>query len=674
MRGILAKLTCLIVLVFSVALMPQTGWAQLSSGSYVTTGQTGAQTQIDAFHTSSFTIAVQDPTLFKGGVFTMKAGTATHDPITFRLYDSPAKTTVLAEKSYPSTSAFCAAHGGNCQSYAPTDFSFPSPVTLNVGQTYYAELTSPAPDAQSKAYFIKGAKGCYVAKAGGRIEPGSSCTGGEVIVPANQPYLSVDITDPLPEPEPDEETVEEVTYPVTVVNDGDEPTPDDSHVYVELPVGVTFVDDTSENATCTAAGSVVDCQLDTPLQPGEESEIGITVDVPDTIPDGTPLSTTVYADRNGSPVPLAPGQCVANSSIDCMSDNWNKGDFESTHDNIADAVEEDVKAYMAGRLDSLVSALDQESRLIAFRDTACGFSKSASLNGAGNETAARLNGTGAMSIKGTIIPTADVPEVCSDTNVWAEADFRYVAGDRDTTGNNALATVGVEHLLNDALLVGLRASLDYTDVSFGRSSLADSDISGYGWFAGPYFSAELFPNVFLDGFAGYGTSWNDYDGNYSGFDLSGDFTTQRLLGYVNLSGAFEAGRFVLSPLAGVSLGREWSDAFSVSNNQLGGTEVDSQTAELGRANARLDIAYKVIEEGNEKLDLIAAPSVSYDFLRDNSDVANALLGNSAWRGGIDGGFRYAHGNFGAGLTVGYEGIGVADWNAYRGQVQMNYTW
>ncbi|MEY3083503.1 MAG: hypothetical protein RJA94_3488, partial [Pseudomonadota bacterium] len=84
--------------------------------------------------------------------------------------------------------------------------------------------------------------------------------------------------------------------------------------------------------------------------------------------------------------------------------------------------------------------------------------------------------------------------------------------------------------------------------------------------------------------------------------------------------------------------------------------------------------YKVIEEGNERLDLIAAPSVSYDFLRDDSDVANALLGDSAWRAGLDGGFRYAHGNFGAGLTVGYEGIGVADWNAYRGQVQMNYTW
>ena len=674
MRGILAKFTSLIILAFGMVGLPYAGQAQSPSGSYVSTGQTGAQTQIDAFHTTSFTIAVQDATSFKGGVFTMKAGSATHDPVTFRLYDSPAKSTLLAEKSYSTTSAFCAAHGGNCQSYAPTDFSFASPVVLAAGQTYYAELTSPAPDAQSKAYFIKGAKGCYVAKAGGGIEPGSSCAGSEIIVPANTPYLSVDITDPLPEPEPDKETVEEVTYPVTVVNDGDEPTPDDSHVYVELPDGVTFVDDTSENATCTATGSVVDCQLHTPLQPGAESEIGITVDVPDTIPDGTPLSTTVYAERDGSSVPLEPAQCVADSSIDCMSDNWNKGDFGSTHDNITDAVEEDVKAYMAGRLDNLVSALDQESRLIAFRDTACGFSKSASLNGAGNETAARLNGTGAMSIKGTIVPTADVPEVCSDTNVWAEADFRYVAGDRDTTGNNALATVGVEHLLNDALLVGLRASLDYTDVSFGRSSLADSDISGYGWFAGPYFSAELLPNVFLDGFAGYGTSWNDYDGNYSGFDLSGDFTTQRLLGYVNLSGAFEAGRFVLSPLAGVSFGREWSDAFSVRNDQLGGTEVDGQTAELGRANARLDIAYKVIEEGNERLDLIAAPSVSYDFLRDNSDVANALLGDSAWRGGIDGGFRYAHGNFGAGLTVGYEGIGVADWNAYRGQVQMNYTW
>ena len=131
---------------------------------------------------------------------------------------------------------------------------------------------------------------------------------------------------------------------------------------------------------------------------------------------------------------------------------------------------------------------------------------------------------------------------------------------------------------------------------------------------------------------------------------------------------------MLSPLAGVSFGREWSDAFSVRNNQLGGTEVDSQTAELGRANARLDIAYRVMEEGDERLVLIAVPSVSYVFLRDNSDVANALLGDSAWRGGIDGGFRYAHGNFGTGLTAGYEGIGVADWNAYRGQLQMSYTW
>ena len=100
MRGILAKFTSLIILAFGMVGLPYAGQAQSPSGSYVSTGQTGAQTQIDAFHTTSFTIAVQDATSFKGGVFTMKAGSATHDPVTFRLYDSPAKSTLLAEKSY----------------------------------------------------------------------------------------------------------------------------------------------------------------------------------------------------------------------------------------------------------------------------------------------------------------------------------------------------------------------------------------------------------------------------------------------------------------------------------------------------------------------------------------------------------------------------------------------
>lgn len=512
-------------------------------------------------------------------------------------------------------------------------------------------------------------------RPGAASTPGSTCASGEVVVPPDGPYLSVNVTDPLPVPEPGAETVEEVTYPITVENDGDQPTPEDTHVYVDLPEGVIFVEDTSDEADCSATvSSRVDCEITKPLQPGEEEQIRITVEVPDAIPDGTPLSTEVFANRDGSPIPVSPGQCVAGSEVDCMSDTWDKGDFQSTHDKIADAVEEDVKAFMAGRLDSLVSSLGQESRLTAFRETACGFSRSASLNGFASETGARMNGSGAMSMKGNIIPTADVPENCSDTNLWAEADVRYVAGDNNTTGNTALGTVGIEHLLSDALLLGLRASFDYTDVSFGRSSLANSDISGYGWFAGPYVSTELLPNVFLDGFAGYGTSWNDYAGNYEGFGLNGDFTTQRLLGYVNLSGAFDTGRFLLSPLAGVSFGREWSDAFLVKNPQLGGTEVDGQMAELGRANAQIEVAFHVIDEGDELLDLIATPSVSYDFLRDDSNVANALLGDTSWRGGIDGGFRYASGRFGAGLTVGYEGIGVSDWNAYRGQLQMNYTW
>ncbi len=68
------------------------------------------------------------------------------------------------------------------------------------------------------------------------------------------------------------------------------------------------------------------------------------------------------------------------------------------------------------------------------------------------------------------------------------------------------------------------------------------------------------------------------------------------------------------------------------------------------------------------------PQVTYDFARDGGDEVDALLGGSDWRGGINGGFRYAEGRFGANLTVGYDGIGVSDWSAYSGELQLSYVW
>ena len=233
--------------------------------------------------------------------------------------------------------------------------------------------------------------------------------------------------------------------------------------------------------------------------------------------------------------------------------------------------------------------------------------------------------------------------------------------------------MGLEVLLADSLLTGLRLSFDYTDASFDGLSDANSDISGFGWFAGPYFSAEIASNLFLDGFIGYGTSWNDYQGDFEGLDLEGDFETQRILGNVNLNGEFDTGSLILSPLAGIAYAREWNGSFDVSNAEVGDTRIAEQTVELGRLTARLEAAYPLVEDSDQSLQIFAAPNLSYDFLRTGDEV-DALLGESALRGGLDGGLRYSQGRFGASLLLGYEGIGAADWRAYTGALEVNYAW
>ena len=145
-----------------------------ASAIYITTGQTGAQTQMDVNHDSVFaapsltlpcgltvcataTISYFDPTFnwdLAGGDFTMKDGTATTADVTFSFYDSVAG--LLGSVNY-TDSQFCTAHGGNCQSFDSTKFTFAGgPITLLSGHHYYATITTNAVDEQSAAYFIKG--------------------------------------------------------------------------------------------------------------------------------------------------------------------------------------------------------------------------------------------------------------------------------------------------------------------------------------------------------------------------------------------------------------------------------------------------------------------------------------------------------------------------------------
>lgn len=130
---------------------------------YVTTGQTGAQTQIDVNHTTSWLFTAVSGWRLGGGDFTMKDGPSTSATISLSLYAGNDATGTLLDAVTYTTSQFCTAQAGNnCQSYGSTAFHFATPYTLASGSTYYLALASSAPDVQSQAYFIKGTDGTTI--------------------------------------------------------------------------------------------------------------------------------------------------------------------------------------------------------------------------------------------------------------------------------------------------------------------------------------------------------------------------------------------------------------------------------------------------------------------------------------------------------------------------------
>jgi hypothetical protein len=122
--------------------------------AYVATDQTGAQTQIDIDHASSWVLNVQTTFDLGGGLFTMKDGQTTADDITFSLYQGSDSTGTLLDSVTLTHAAFCS-QVSNCGNFEFHQFFFVTPIQLDSGNTYFATLTSSAPDTQSLAYFIK---------------------------------------------------------------------------------------------------------------------------------------------------------------------------------------------------------------------------------------------------------------------------------------------------------------------------------------------------------------------------------------------------------------------------------------------------------------------------------------------------------------------------------------
>ena len=121
---------------------------------YLATDQSGAQTQIDVNHTSTWSFIPNVDFEFGGALLTMKAGQTASEPVRFRLFEGvDASGPTLIDVSL-TAAAFCG-QVSNCGNWEFHSFFPVAPVNLTSGNEYFGLLTSTAVDRQSKAYFIK---------------------------------------------------------------------------------------------------------------------------------------------------------------------------------------------------------------------------------------------------------------------------------------------------------------------------------------------------------------------------------------------------------------------------------------------------------------------------------------------------------------------------------------
>jgi outer membrane autotransporter protein len=155
--------------------------------------------------------------------------------------------------------------------------------------------------------------------------------------------------------------------------------------------------------------------------------------------------------------------------------------------------------------------------------------------------------------------------------LWTEGRWSTLDGPA-TDGNLGLAYIGIDYAASRDFVAGIMAQFDFAAT---MNRLADYEIGGFGWLAGPYAVARIGTNAILDARLAWGTSQNDISplGTYEDA-----FSTERVLARLRLTGDFYVGDWQIQPQAGALFFEEKQKSYSDSL----GNRIDGQTVSLAR--------------------------------------------------------------------------------------------
>lgn len=256
-------------------------------------------------------------------------------------------------------------------------------------------------------------------------------------------------------------------------------------------------------------------------------------------------------------------------------------------------------------------------------------------------------------------------ESASPWDFWVEgrySGFDDDNGNLDRSGHVGVLYAGVDYRFNNDVLVGFLVQFDWAK---DDSGVLQSKVDGQGWMVGPYLSARIHDNVYLDLRAAWGGSNNDL----TVAATTGTFDTTRWLVKGTLAGNWVHDAWRFTPSADLAYVEENQNVFTNS----AGTVVPSQTVSLGRLQFGPEVGYRIQHTADTFIEPFAALKGVWDF--DNPNVAiidGFVVGPGDFWGRLQGGLNVvtASGWYVRGLAS-WDGIGADDYSGYTLQGSVN---
>ncbi len=264
---------------------------------------------------------------------------------------------------------------------------------------------------------------------------------------------------------------------------------------------------------------------------------------------------------------------------------------------------------------------------------------------------------------GATLPAAFA--IYSPWDVWAEgrfSGFNNDAGNLDGKGHVGLLFVGSDYRITPDMIVGALVQFDWAQDETG---LLASKVDGNGWMAGPYLSARVYENIYLDLRAAWGSSSNDLAIGAT----TGSFDTSRWLVKGTLAGNWLYDAWRITPSAELAYVTESQDAFTNSAGVL----VPGQDVSLGRLQFGPEFGYRIRHDASTFIEPFAALKGVWDFDNPNVQIIDGItVGPGDFWGRLEGGLNVmtADGWYVRGLAS-WDGVGSSDYNGYTLQGILN---